>query len=351
MYKKILSVILVVAMMLSVTAVPVEVSACSGEKHTVKFYDGKILLKSQTVTCGKAATAPKNPSKSGYTFIGWDKLFNNVTKNITVNAVFKENIKSYTVKFYNGSKLIKTQTVKSGKAATAPKNPTKSGYTFIGWDRPFNKVTKDITVNAVFKQNVKSYTVSFNTGGGSKVASQTVKTGTSVKKPADPTRKGYVFAGWYSDSVLKTFYDFSATVTKNLTLYAKWEKDSGNSNTNGGNKAFNDVFMTIQDITPGSLSYFFTNTSDKEYEFGEWYMLYVFRNNAWEPKLNADEIGYNDWAMTIFPGSKTSAQTIDWRFYYGELPSGKYKLKKYITHFREPGDSDKIYLEREFVLP
>ena len=84
MLKKTLSVILVFTLMLSIAAVPVEVYACSGNKHTVKFYNGKTLLKSHNVICGKAATAPKNPSKTGYTFTGWDKSFNKVTKNLAV---------------------------------------------------------------------------------------------------------------------------------------------------------------------------------------------------------------------------------------------------------------------------
>jgi len=196
---------------------------------TVKFYNGKTLHKSHNVICGKAATAPKNPSKTGYTFTGWDKSFNKVTKNLTVNAVFKESAKSYTVKFYNGSKLLKEQIVKSDKSATAPKDPSKSGYIFTGWDKAFNKVAKDLIVNAVFKPNATTYTVSFNTGGGLKVASQTVKSGDTVKKPKDPTREGYIFAGWYSDPGFKTLYSFSVKVTKSIIIYAKWEKYSNNS--------------------------------------------------------------------------------------------------------------------------
>ena len=70
------------------------------------------------------------------------------------------------------------------------------------------------------------HTVTFNTGEGSAVDSQVVADGTKATKPADPTRDGYVFAGWYADADLKSPYDFSTSVTKDLTLYAKWVKGS-----------------------------------------------------------------------------------------------------------------------------
>lgn len=82
--------------------------------------------------------------------------------------------------------------------------------------------------------------VSFETGEGSKVDSQTTADGKLVK-PADPTRDGYTFAGWYTDEACTQAYDFSTPVTADLTLYAKWTKNAvnpggnGGSGTNGGN--------------------------------------------------------------------------------------------------------------------
>lgn len=70
------------------------------------------------------------------------------------------------------------------------------------------------------------HTVTFNTGEGSAVDSQVVADGAKATKPADPTWDGYVFAGWYADADLKSPYDFSTSVTKDLTLYAKWVKGS-----------------------------------------------------------------------------------------------------------------------------
>lgn len=80
----------------------------------------------------------------------------------------------------------------------------------------------------------------FETGEGSKVDFQTTADGKLVK-PADPTRDGYTFGGWYTDESCTQAYDFGTPVTADLTLYAKWTKNAvnpggnGGSGTNGGN--------------------------------------------------------------------------------------------------------------------
>lgn len=75
--------------------------------------------------------------------------------------------------------------------------------------------------------------VSFETGEGSKVDFQTTADGKLVK-PADPTRDGYTFGGWYTDEACTQAYDFIAPVTADLTLYAKWTKNAVNPDGNGG---------------------------------------------------------------------------------------------------------------------
>lgn len=86
---------------------------------------------------------------------------------------------------------------------------------------------------ALFKLNA-GVKVSFNAGEGSKVDFQTTAASGSVTKPADPTREGYTFAGWYTDEACTEAYDFSAAVTADMTLYAKWVKNAVNPGGNGG---------------------------------------------------------------------------------------------------------------------
>lgn len=93
---------------------------------------------------------------------------------------------------------------------------------------------------ALFKLNA-GMKISFNTGEGSKVDFQTTVANGSVTKPADPTREGYTFAGWYTDEACTEAYKFDVAVTADMTLYAKWTKNAvtpggnGGSGSNGGN--------------------------------------------------------------------------------------------------------------------
>ena len=67
-----------------------------------------------------------------------------------------------------------------------------------------------------------SYTVSFNTNGGTPVLSQTVKSGEKAVRPTDPTRDGFTFDDWYADSVFTTKFNFDEPITAQTTIYAKW---------------------------------------------------------------------------------------------------------------------------------
>ena len=125
-----------------------------------------------------------------------------------------------------------------GRLTSLP-TPTRSGsYRFDGWYTAAEGgimvtaetvFTENATIYAHWSYNGSSggggttrYTVKFETNGGSKVSSKTVKRNTAVSEPTKPTKDGYTFDGWYSDKELKTAYDFTAKVTKSFTLYAKW---------------------------------------------------------------------------------------------------------------------------------
>ena len=90
----------------------------------------------------------------------------------------------------------------------------------------------------LFKLNA-GVKVSFSAGEGSKVDFQTTAANGSIAKPADPTREGYTFAGWYTDEACTEAYDFSVAVTADMTLYAKWVKNAVNPGGNGGNGGSN----------------------------------------------------------------------------------------------------------------
>lgn len=162
--------------------------------YTVQFvdWDGRVL-KTQTVTYGASATAPNNPSRTGYTFTGWSSTYTYITGDLVVTAQYAAI--TYTVTFvdWNGT-VLKSETVNYGTAATAPTDPTREGYTFTGWSRTFNNVTSNITVTAQY--SINSYTVQFVDWDGTVLKTQTVTYGAAATAPSDPTREGYRFTGW-----------------------------------------------------------------------------------------------------------------------------------------------------------
>jgi uncharacterized repeat protein (TIGR02543 family) len=99
------------------------------------------------------------------------------------------------------------------------------------------------------------FTVSFDSTGGSAVASQSVPSGGKASKLADPTREGYAFGGWYADSGLTAAYSFDSPVTAGITLYAKWTASAAQSTGNLITLKIDDPYMYVngvkQEIDPG----------------------------------------------------------------------------------------------------
>lgn len=105
----------------------------------------------------------------------------------------------------------------------ATEEQTASASSSVPAEVPAPSASQGTTENSVPKPPVeKTYTVTFETQGGSAVSSAAVKSGDRVVKPADPTRTGYSFNGWYTDAACTAAYDFSLPVTGELTLYANW---------------------------------------------------------------------------------------------------------------------------------
>lgn len=182
--------------------------------YTVTFMDGKTPLKTEKVQHGSAAPEPKVPEKDGKTFKGWDKLFDNVTSDLTINAVY--DVDTFTVTFKDGDTVLSIQMVEYDKSATAPDTARLSppeGMHFAKWDKDFSKVTEDIEVSAVYEINF--YTVIFK-NGETTLKIEKVKHGDSATPPNNPpdtpTAK---FVGWDES------FD---NVTSDIIVNAKLEK-------------------------------------------------------------------------------------------------------------------------------
>ncbi len=214
-------------------------------------------------------------TKTGYRFLGWylngEKYdFDTPVKsNITLVAKWeKSTVSKHEVTFEpNNGNAATSKWVYDGESVSRPSDPSRKCYRFIGWylngvkynfDRP---VTGDIVLQARYEedgscnQKRETYTVSFNSKGGSSVRSQTVDAGDRAYKPSNPTKSGYRFLGWYDEYGYK--YNFNARVYEDIILYARWEKDEVKYNT----------YCEVKNETYYSVSYVGANQSTWNYDW------------------------------------------------------------------------------------
>ena len=229
------------------TAVPVT-------SYTVTFdaQDGTVSPTYKTVTNGSAYGTLPTPTRSGYTFGGWFTGTNGtgsqVTESTTVSLTANQTlyakwtavpVTNYTVTFdaQDGTVSPTSKTVTNGSAYGTLPTPTRSGYTFGGWFTGTNgtgsQVTESTTVSLTANQTlyakwtavpVTSYTVTYDSQGGSAVPPVTLTANSIIQQPSpNPTLSGYKFAGWYKDQACTDDWNFRRDrVTADFTLYAKW---------------------------------------------------------------------------------------------------------------------------------
>ena len=172
---------------------------------TVTFLsDGESAAPSQ-IRANTPADQPADPTKEGYTFIGWYKgeekwnFADAVTEAMTLTAKWQLN--QYTITFDTaGGSEVAPITQDYGTTITAPAAPTRTGYTFAGWDReiPTAMPAGDMAITA--RWQVNQYTITFKPENGGEDIVITQDYGTAITPPAAPTRTGYTFAGWDRES-------------------------------------------------------------------------------------------------------------------------------------------------------
>ena len=131
---------------------------------------------------------------------------------------------TYTVTFDTaGGTEIAPITQGYGTAITAPAAPTREGYTFIGWDTEIPTTMPAENITITAQWKINKYTIIFDTAGGTEIAPITQDYGTQIASPAAPTREGYNFVGW-DKSIPATM------PAENITITAQWkdtEKPTG----------------------------------------------------------------------------------------------------------------------------
>ena len=227
----------------------------------------------------------------------------------TIHVSFNDNDNEY----LGGGDVISTypdQELGSIPTPTAPE-----GMTFAGWkvwlgnepmyegeftftalealyeelDGPITWVNGEeawLTFEAVYseKADEETFTVTFDSNGGSSVNAQTVESGKTVAKPADPTRDGYDFEGWFTDEDLTIKYDFNTPVTADITLYAAWDKQS--SGCGGGGSSETETYAV----------YYHSNYGSDERKTGGRYEEndeVEVRDNDWWDRDNYRFLGWN----------------------------------------------------------
>lgn len=191
--------------------------------YTVTFQsEGGSEVASQ-IRANTPADQPADPTKEGYTFIGWyngESEWNfetPVATDLTLTAKWQLN--QYTITFdAAGGSEVPSITQDYGTAITPPAAPTRTGYTFAGWDKtiPTTMPAGNMTITAQWQVN--QYTITFDTAGGSEVAPITQDYGTTITAPANPAKTGYTFAGW--DREIPT-----TMPAGDMTITARWTEN------------------------------------------------------------------------------------------------------------------------------
>lgn len=232
-------------------------------EYTVTFdqnYTGAPAATTQTVQDGGKVSKPSSdPTRNGYDFAGWYKdtaatvaydFGSSVTSSLTLYAGW--NAARVTVTFdlnYPDAAALPQTELNKGGIVSAPAAPTRDGFVFAGWFsdadglQPYDfasAVQSDTTLYAKWLDaSVTYFSVTFdmNYSGASAPITEHIAEGTTVSEPQIANRKEKLtsddgkhsydfceatFRGWYTDAACTTAYDFSSTVTANITLYAKW---------------------------------------------------------------------------------------------------------------------------------
>ena len=215
-------------------------------QYTITFdTDGGSDIAPITADYDTAVVAPADPTKTGYTFAGWDKEIPGTipAENVTITA--KWTINQYTITFVDtGDKAYDPITQDYATDINPVDEPVKTGYTFTGWDTeiPATMPAEDLTITA--KWTVNYYDATFVGNGGTFDGEATKPVSTAygeIPVAVEPTRVGYKFAGWDTELV--------PMVVGGATYTAQWTALEYNAifDANGG--AWADGAKTVTKVT------------------------------------------------------------------------------------------------------
>ena len=260
-------------------------------EYTITFdVDGGSAIEAITQAYGTDVTAPAAPTKEGYTFGGWDKEIPATmpAENVTITASWT--INQYTITFdVAGGSAVDAITQDYATAVTAPEAPTKTGYTFAGWDKviPATMPAENVTITAIW--TINEYTITFDVDGGSAVDAITQAYGTDVAAPAAPTKEGYTFAGWDKE--------IPATMpAENVTITAIWTINSYVVEFLNAEGAVHDSSTLEFGATIAAPA---TEPTKEYYVFAGWSFTEITENLMPEDIADVDLINFETAAPTV----------------------------------------------------
>ena len=260
-------------------------------EYTITFdVDGGSAIEAITQAYGTDVTAPAAPTKEGYTFAGWDKEIPATmpAENVTITASWT--INQYTITFdVAGGSAVDAITQDYATAVTAPEAPTKTGYTFAGWDKviPATMPAENVTITAIW--TINEYTITFDVDGGSAVDAITQAYGTDVAAPAAPTKEGYTFAGWDKE--------IPATMpAENVTITAIWTINSYVVEFLNAEGAVHDSSTLEFGATIAAPA---TEPTKEYYVFAGWSFTEITENLMPEDIADVDLINFETAAPTV----------------------------------------------------
>ena len=159
--------------------------------------DGKDYGEKEMYKYGTPVTLRKEPEKDGHTFSGWNQTdgFTMPARNVVIEGSF--NVNNYTVVYkIDGEVVGDTESYEFGAPVSLRSEPRKEGYTFSGWNREsgFNMPAENVVIEG--RYSINSYTVTYKVDGELYGSVETYEYNSPVTVKVDPTKSGYTFSGW-----------------------------------------------------------------------------------------------------------------------------------------------------------
>lgn len=247
--------------------------------YTVEFYDGDTLLKTEEVVKGKSATPPI-VTKEGYELSGWDQEFNYVKSDLKIYAQFK--IKTFTVKFYVLNDLFYEAEVEYGGSVIPPSDPEIEGMHFAGWSVATTNVKSNLVVHAQITDSPTFVVRYIDSLTNQEIHKVYIKSGNNATPPkVDDNKLGYKFSGWSQDGMnIKDNVDIFANYEMVNDTYTITKTDDINVDVATTNLIHNTL-VTVQFVLPEGqvVDEFFVNGVSTMLT-GKTYQFYIKENTT-----------------------------------------------------------------------